>query len=199
MSALESGIVIAAGYLLGSVPFAFLLARSWGGVDVRRTGSGNVGAANVFRSTSIRVALVVMALDAAKGAAAVLVAQGAGGGDRARAAAGCAALVGHIYPVWLGFRGGKGVAPAFGVFALLAPPAAALALLGFVGTVWATRYVSLGSIAATLLLPPLAYLTLAPPATVMGAMIAAALVLYRHKSNVARLHDGTERRIGQRA
>jgi acyl phosphate:glycerol-3-phosphate acyltransferase len=199
VSVLDAWLLVVAGYLLGSIPFAYLLARNWGGVDVRRSGSGNVGAANVFRTTSISLALAVMALDAAKGSAAVLVAQGAGGGDGARAAAGCAALLGHIYPVWLGFKGGKGVAPAFGVFSILAPAATGLALMVFVGTVWVTRYVSLGSIAATLLLPPLAYMTLAPPSIVTGALLAAALVLYRHRSNLARLHHGTERRIGQRA
>jgi glycerol-3-phosphate acyltransferase PlsY len=167
------GWSILAGYLAGSVPFAFLLARR-AGIDVRRAGSGNVGAANVMRTTGIGRAIAVMALDVAKGAAAV---------------------VGHIYPVWLRFHGGKGIAVAAGVFAVLTPIATAIAVALFVITVWVTRYISLGSVAATLALPPVAWLTGAPGAVVGAAAGTAGLIVFRHRANLRRLRRGTERRI----
>ena len=186
---------IIAGYLAGSVPFAFLLA-SRRGVDVRVAGSGNVGAANVLRTTGTGRAIAVVALDIAKGAAAVIVVQLAQGNPLPAALAGAAAIVGHIYPVWLRFHGGKGVAVAAGVFSVLTPVATAIALSLFVITVWLTRYVSLGSIAATVALPPAAWWSGAPPAVVIAATAAGALILFRHRTNLARLRAGTERKMG---
>jgi glycerol-3-phosphate acyltransferase PlsY len=183
------------GYLAGSVPFAYLLARR-AGVDVRIVGSGNVGAANVMRTVGISRAVAVMALDAAKGAAAVALASLAPGGVPG-AVTGAAAVVGHVYPVWLRFHGGKGVAVAAGVFAVLTPIATAVAAALFVATVWATRYVSLGSIAATLALPPVAWLSGAPNVVVGTAAGIGALILFRHRGNVSCLRAGTERRIGR--
>jgi glycerol-3-phosphate acyltransferase PlsY len=185
------------GYLAGSVPFAFLLARR-AGIDVRAVGSGNVGAANVMRATGTGRAVAVMALDVAKGAAAVAIAQVATGGAVLASLTGAAAIVGHIYPVWLRFHGGKGVAVAAGVFALLAPLATAAAALLFVLIVWATRYVSLGSVAATIALPPAAWLAGAPAAVVSAASGSAVLILFRHRANLRRLRAGTERRFGAR-
>jgi acyl phosphate:glycerol-3-phosphate acyltransferase len=184
------------GYLAGSVPFAYLLARR-AGIDVRVAGSGNVGAANVMRTTGTGRAIAVMSLDVAKGAAAVALAQLTSGGAALVAATGAAAVVGHIYPVWLRFHGGKGVAVAAGVFAVLAPLATAFAVMLFVLTVWLTRYVSLGSIAATLALPPAAWLAGAPAAVVSAASGSAALILFRHRANFRRLRAGTERRMGR--
>src|SRR5215212_8865729 len=146
-------LLLLLGYLAGSVPFAFLLARR-AGIDVRVAGSGNVGAANVCRTTGAWRGVTVMALDAAKGAAAVSVVYLAAGGASLAALTGAAAVVGHIYPVWLRFRGGKGVAVAAGVFGILSPAATGLAAALFVVIVWMTRYVSLGSMAATIVLPP---------------------------------------------
>ncbi len=186
------------GYFAGSVPFAFLLARR-AGIDVRVAGSGNVGAANVLRTTGAWPAVAVMALDVAKGAAAVLIVNLAAGGASIAALTGAAAIVGHIYPVWLKFHGGKGVAVAAGVFSVLAPIATAIAALLFLLTVWLTRYVSLGSIAATLALPPVAWWAGAPRAVVLAAAGAAALILFRHRANLRRLQLGTERRMGSRA
>ena len=143
------------GYLAGSVPFAFLLARR-AGIDVRVAGSGNVGATNVLRTTGTGRAVTVMLLDVAKGAAAVLIVNLAAGGASIAALTGAAAIVGHIYPVWLRFHGGKGVAVAAGVFSILAPIATGIAAGLFLLIVLLTRYVSLGSIAATLALPPVA-------------------------------------------
>ena len=190
-------LAVILGYLAGSVPFAFLLARR-AGIDVRVVGSGNVGAANVMRTTGTGRAIVVMALDVAKGAVAVLLANLASGGAALAALTGAAAVVGHIYPVWLRFHGGKGVAVAAGVFAVLSPIATGVAALLFLITVWTTRYVSLGSVAATVALPPTAWLTGAPAAVVGTAWGTAALIVFRHRSNLRRLRDGTERRLGSR-
>ena len=186
---------ILAGYLAGSVPFAFLLARRRG-VDVRVAGSGNVGAANVMRTTGTGRAAAVVALDIAKGAAAVIAVRLADGDALVAALAGAAAIVGHIYPVWLRFHGGKGVAVAAGVFSVLTPVATAIAVSLFVVTVWLTRYVSLGSIAATVALPPVAWWSGAPPAIVFAATGTGALILFRHRANLVRLRAGTERKMG---
>jgi len=186
------------GYFAGSVPFAFLLGRR-AGIDVRLAGSGNVGAANVLRTTGAWRAVAVMALDVAKGAAAVLIVHVAAGGASAPALAGAAAVVGHIYPVWLRFHGGKGVAVAAGVFSMLSPLATAVAASLFLAVVWATRYVSLASIAATLALPPIAWWAGAPPAVIGAAAGTGSLILFRHRANLRRLRLGTERRVGARA
>ena len=186
------------GYLTGSVPFAFLLARR-AGIDVRFAGSGNVGAANVLRTAGAWRGVIVMALDVAKGVAAVAIAYVMSGSAALASISGAAAVVGHIYPVWLRFHGGKGVAVAAGVFTMLSPAATGIAAVLFLITVWLTRYVSLGSIAATLALPPAAWLTGEPRAVVLAAAGSAALILFRHRSNWRRLRSGTERRVGVRA
>jgi glycerol-3-phosphate acyltransferase PlsY len=185
------------GYLAGSVPFAFLLARR-AGIDVRIAGSGNVGAANVLRTTGAWRGVVVMALDVGKGAAAVLIVHLAAGGASLAALTGAAAIVGHIYPVWLRFHGGKGVAVAAGVFSVLAPIATCVAAALFLVTVGITRYVSLGSIAATLALPPVAWWAGEPRAVVLAASGTGALILFRHRANLRRLRSGTERKMGAR-
>ena len=185
------------GYALGSVPFAFLVARR-AGIDVRVAGSGNVGAANVLRTTRTPLGLAVMALDISKGAATVLLAHAGAGTMGSMAAAGAAAVVGHIYPVWLRFHGGKGVAVAAGVFAVLAPAAALAAASVFLVTVWSTRLISLGSAAATLTLPAAAWLSGSPPVVITAAACIGALILFRHRANLRRVLHGTERRMGQR-
>jgi len=183
------------GYAIGSVPFAFLLARREG-IDVRVAGSGNVGAANVVRTSGLPLGVTVMALDITKGAATVLAAYVAAGSVPSMAAAGVAAVVGHVYPVWLRFHGGKGVAVAAGAFAILAPFATVAATLVFFAAVAATRVVSLGSVAATLTLPPAAWLAGAPRSVLVAATGIAALILFRHRANVRRIAHGTERRFG---
>jgi glycerol-3-phosphate acyltransferase PlsY len=184
------------GYAVGSVPFAYLLARR-AGIDVRVAGSGNVGAANVLRTSGTPLGLTVMVLDIGKGAATVLAAYAGTGSGISTAAAGAAAVVGHIYPVWLRFHGGKGVAVAAGVFSVLAPLATLLAAGVFLASVWLTRVVSLGSVAATVTLPSVAWLTGAPPAVISAAAGTAALILFRHRANVRRIARGTERRMGE--
>ena len=190
-------VAVLLGYLAGSVPFAFLLARR-AGVDVRVAGSGNVGAANVFRTTGPWRGVVVMVLDVAKGAAAVGLAHLTSSGPALPAVSGAAAVVGHIYPVWLRFHGGKGIAVAAGAFGVLAPAATAMAAGLFLAVVWTTRYISLGSMAATMALPPIAWLTGAPIGVVGAAAGTAALILFRHRGNLQRLRAGTERRMGRR-
>jgi glycerol-3-phosphate acyltransferase PlsY len=190
---------VSCGYLVGSIPFAWLLARRLGGVDIRVIGSGNVGAANAYRAIGPRVAAVVVALDLAKGACAVLIASRAGQSSGVQAASGVAAVMGHAFPVWLGFRGGKGVATSCGVFCVLAPAATVLAGVVFILTVWWTRYVSLGSLGAAVVLPPLAYYLAAPAAVVAAAVVCAAIILERHRSNLVRLQRGTERRLIHRS
>ncbi|MBI4476438.1 MAG: glycerol-3-phosphate 1-O-acyltransferase PlsY [Acidobacteria bacterium] len=184
------------GYLIGSIPFALLLPRHAAGVDVRRVGSGNPGAANVLRSAGARLGVSVLALDAAKGISAVLLAGRLGADLGTASAAGFASIVGHVFPVWLRFRGGKGVATTCGVFAILAPVATAAAAAVFVLTIWITRYISLGSLVASLTLAPLAYWTHAAPPAVVAAVAASILIVHRHRENVRRLKTGTERRFG---
>jgi glycerol-3-phosphate acyltransferase PlsY len=139
----------------------------------------------------------VLVLDAAKGSCAVMIAERLAVGHAMHMAAGLASIAGHVYPVWLGFRGGKGVATTAGVFAVLAPVALAIAGLVFVVAVWVTRYVSVGSVAAATTLA-VAGLAQAPRIIAIGAILAALLVVERHRGNVARLMAGTERRIGER-
>ena len=191
--------VLVVGYLLGSIPFAYLLARRHRGIDLRQAGSGNVGAANLLRTTTKKIGISAMALDMGKGIASVLVARQIDPGSAGPAVAGVAAVLGHMYPVWLGFRGGKGVATTCGVFSILAPQATAIASLLFIASVWWTRYISLGSVVASAMLGPLAYLTGASGITVIGAFMVAAIVIHRHRSNLGRVFAGIEPRIGQRA
>lgn len=186
------------GYLAGSVPFAFLLARRRG-IDVRVAGSGNVGAANVLRTTGPWRGVIVMSLDVAKGVGAVAIAHLLSGGTALIALTGAAAIVGHVYPVWLRFHGGKGVAVAAGVFTMLSPGATAAAAGLFLLIAWATRYVSLASIAATVALPPTAWILGSPLSVVLVAAGTSGLILFRHRANWRRLRSGTERRMGTRA
>jgi len=190
---------ILAAYLIGSIPFALILSRLWGRADVRRVGSGNLGAANVMRASGVTAGLLVALLDMTKGAASVWLAERVGAGAALPAAAGFAAIVGHIYPVWLRFRGGKGVATACGVFTILTPLAIAPALAIFAAVVWLTKYVSLGSLLASIALPALAYALGSPAPAVLAALGASAIIVFRHRSNVLRLRTRTERRLGERA
>ena len=191
-------LVVLLGYVIGSVPFALVLARRWGGPDLRTIGSGNLGAANVFRVSGVMPGILVAALDITKGALSVMIARYVSDEAAAPAAAGLAAIVGHIYPLWIRFRGGKGVATACGVFSVLTPSAMLPALSIFALTVWLTKYVSLGSVLATLALPPIAYITGSPAPAVVAAFAAATLITFRHRSNLTRLHLGQERRFGVR-
>jgi glycerol-3-phosphate acyltransferase PlsY len=191
-------IIVVAGYLLGSIPFALLAARRWGGTDLRRVGSGNLGATNVMRASGLRAGALVAALDMAKGAASVLLAQRLTSSDTGPAMAAVAAVVGHVYPVWLRCRGGKGVATAFGAFSMLTPAAAVPALGIFVAAASLTKYISLGSLLAAVALPPLVYAAGGAAPAVIAAFAASVLIVFRHRSNLDRLRAGTERRLGAR-
>ncbi|MDO8681784.1 MAG: glycerol-3-phosphate 1-O-acyltransferase PlsY [Acidobacteriota bacterium] len=182
---------IVLGYAIGSLPIGFLVAQNTRGIDLRRAGSGNVGAANVYRTSGLGMAIAVMIADMAKGAAAVVIA----GGGAGAVAAGVAAVVGHVYPVWLGFHGGKGVATASGVFGVLSPWPTAIAAAAFGLTVARTRYVSLGSVVATVMLPVAGWLMPGLRAVDIAATVVAMLILFRHRGNIARLWSRTERAL----
>lgn len=194
---MEAVIAVSVGYVAGSIPFAYLLTRGHG-IDLRRVGSGNVGASNVLRTSGVPAALAAMCLDALKGSAAVLAAQSFGSAPATIVAAGVASVIGHVYPVWLGFRGGKGVATAAGAFAMLAPAAVAIAVLVFLAAVLATRYVSAGSLAASVTLAAATPASGASTPVIAGAAVTALLIVLRHRANLQRLATGTERRLGQR-
>jgi glycerol-3-phosphate acyltransferase PlsY len=191
-------LVIVLAYVIGSVPFSLLLARRWGASDLRRVGSGNLGAANVLRSSGVAAGVVAAALDMSKGALSVALARHLTDQPAGPAVAGLAAIVGHVYPVWLRFRGGKGVATACGVFSVLTPLAVAPALTIFVVTVWVTKYISLGSVLASVALPPIAYAYGSPASAIATALAACVLIVFRHRSNLVRLQTGRERRLGAR-
>src|SRR6266478_855242 len=190
-----------AAYLLGSIPFGLLLAKLFGGGDVRKAGSGNIGATNVARVVGPLAGVLTLTFDTAKGTAAVWLA----GRFTSESAtwmmvAAFAVLLGHCFPVWLKFKGGKGVATALGVFLGLCPLAAVSALLLFILCVAYWRYVSLGSVAAAAAMPLLIYFLWAPRyappiVAIVGTLAIAGLVIYKHDSNLQRLVDGTEPRF----
>jgi glycerol-3-phosphate acyltransferase PlsY len=190
-------IVLLAAYLLGSIPFSYLVGRMKG-VDVRRTGSGNVGASNVLRSAGFIAGLVALALDVLKGMLAVGLAQALNSDGMLPALAAMMAVTGHVFPVWLGFRGGKGVAVGAGAFGMLSP----LPLLGavciFVLLAWLTRYISVGSIGAAVALPMLMFLNGVTPQSTLVTAVTAFLIVAKHSSNVVRLFRGIENKIGAR-
>jgi glycerol-3-phosphate acyltransferase PlsY len=191
-------VVLLAAYLLGSVPFGIFIAKLFGGADVRRSGSGNIGATNVARVVGPLAGILTLLLDAAKGFFAVwLAAQWMHGEAHAMVLAGLFAMVGHCFPIWLRFRGGKGVATAAGVFLALCPTAMLAAFILFLLVVGFWHYVSLASIAAAAALPLLIYLLwaphFAPPRSVtLVSLIIATLVIYQHRGNISRLARGEE-------
>ena len=200
-------ISIPLAYLLGSIPFGYLLVRIFRKQDIRATGSGNIGATNVARSGAKGLGILTLILDALKGFVAVVLAQhiaapyGFPQAYDIAVAAALAAVLGHCFPVWLGFRGGKGVATALGVFFALVPLTTVLYLLAvFLVIVLITRYVSLASIVAAALFPLFA-LPHAPaktPILVAGYILIPLIVIAKHHQNIRRLLSGTENRFGSR-
>jgi glycerol-3-phosphate acyltransferase PlsY len=187
--------IVAVAYVVGSIPFAFLLSLRRG-IDLRRVGSGNVGASNVLRVSGTGRAVAALVLDGVKGALVVVVASRFTGGVMPMVV-GLASIAGHVFPVWLGFRGGKGVATSAGVFAVLAPSSLGVAAGAFLATVWATRYISVGSLVGAVVLVVAVALSESVELSLV-ATTAMAVIAYRHRDNVARLRAGTERRIGLR-
>jgi glycerol-3-phosphate acyltransferase PlsY len=187
-------------YLLGSIPFGYLIVRWQRGIDIRATGSGSIGATNVMRKLGIMGFVATFILDAGKGLLAVLLASKLTLGNPTWvAAAACAAVLGHCFPVWLRFRGGKGVATGVGVFIAIAPWQVVLVLGIFAAVVAIWRYISLGSIVATAAFPVLVHLMKHPPIqVVLGAAGAAIIIIARHHANIVRLLRGTENKLGQK-
>jgi glycerol-3-phosphate acyltransferase PlsY len=197
VSFLWSAVALAiAGYLLGSVPFGFLVAHAVRGVDVRTAGSGNTGATNVARVVGVGPGLLVLVLDAAKGALAVLLARAVlPGAPQVQALAGLLAVIGHVAPLWLGFRGGKGVATALGVLVVLVPLAAVAAVVAYAMAFALSRISSVGSLCAGA--AALAASALWPGTRLAIGLTAAlyALILFTHRGNIGRLLRHSERRL----
>ena len=192
-------LLLAIGYLLGSTPSGYLAGRWLKGIDLRDCGSGSTGATNVLRNVGKGPALVVFLIDVGKGALAVLLAKTFGLSDWLQVLAGLAALAGHIWPVWLGWKGGKAVATGFGMFLGLAWPVG-LACFGlFMAVISIFRIVSLSSVVAAIGLPLLMVVSGGSSAYVVVSLVASLMVLWRHRSNIERLIAGTEPKIGQKA
>ncbi len=184
------------GYSIGSIPFSFLVARWFGVKDVRTVGSGNVGATNVMRSAGKVPGVLALILDGLKGAATVWIAGAFSTSEFLICLAGLSAVIGHLFPVWLGFRGGKGVATGAGLFIPLAPSALGVAVLVFVLVLGAARQVSLASILASLTLPIATHFLDASTAVSVTALIAALMVVAKHRANISRLMKGVEPKLG---
>ena len=190
--------MLVGAYLLGSIPFAWLLVRWAGRGDVRRVGSGNVGATNALRAAGWKVALPIALLDVGKGVAAVLLMRAVAPNPDWVAAAGLAAVVGHCFPVWLGFSGGKGVATAAGVFFTLAWPPMLIVLAVWVAVLAFVRFVSLASVLAAAAFPVAFYVLTRPGVLVETcAVLTTAVVIWRHRANLGRLARGEEPRLGE--
>lgn len=189
-------LALAFGYLLGSIPFGLLLTRAAGLGDVRSIGSGNIGATNVLRTGNKGLAAATLLLDALKGTAAVLLA-GWYAGPLAAMAAGLGAFLGHLYPVWLNFRGGKGVATYLGILLGLSWKGFLLFALVWLGAAFASRYSSFAALTAAVLVPVGLYF-LAGPAVAILFTVMSVLIFYKHWANIQRLMAGTESRIGSK-
>lgn len=184
------------GYLAGSIPFGIIVTKLGGGVDPRTIGSGNIGATNVLRSGNRKLAALTLLGDALKGTAAVI----AGwflGGEGTALAAGLGAFLGHLFPIWLGFRGGKGVATYLGVALALSPLAALAFAASWLGTAWATRYSSLAALVATLATPLVLWFAGHGRIALVMALMTGLLWLM-HSENIGRLIARTEGKIGQK-
>ena len=185
---------IGVGYLLGSIPFGLLLTKAVG-INIREVGSGNIGTTNVLRTGNKGLAAATLLLDAGKGAVAVLLGQHFGGVE-AGILAGVAAFLGHCFPIWLGFKGGKGVATLLGVTLAAVPLAGVIALVAWVLGALTTRYSSVGGLASALA-APVAAVALGKPHSAIALAVMTAILTWKHRDNIARLRAGTESRIGQ--
>lgn len=206
MLMIGGGLLAALAYLLGSIPFGLVLTRLFTSIDIRRTGSGNIGATNVRRMAGNRLGFLTLLGDVLKGALPVLLAivllWGEQPRESARAVAACAAVAaftGHLYPLYLGFRtGGKGVATALGGCLVLSPPAVLVALAVFIAAVKISRRASVGSLAAAAALAPAVWLTTGSPAYLAGTLFMAVFIFARHRDNLKRLMAGTEPTIDKK-
>jgi len=187
-------ILLAGGYLLGSIPTGLLLAKA-AGVDIRATGSGNIGATNVYRTLGRSVGIATLVGDCLKGLLPVLAAKYLGVTDLWVALTGLFAFLGHVYTIFLGFKGGKGVATALGVFLGISPLSVLIALGIFIAVVVSSRYISLGSITAAAAMPPVVAFLDGRPPLVAVTVVIALLVIWKHRENIQRLRSGTENRF----
>jgi glycerol-3-phosphate acyltransferase PlsY len=194
-------ISIPLAYLLGSIPFGYLLVKIFRKQDIRATGSGNIGATNVARSGAKGLGIATLLLDLGKAFLAVKIAQhlAPGNYDLAVTAA-VAAILGHVFPIWLGFRGGKGVASALGVFLALSWPSGLIVFAVFLVIFFLTHYVSLASIIGSALLPPVAlyFIHQRTPIVIAGLIFIPLLIIVKHHANIRRLLAGTESRFGKK-
>ena len=189
-------LLICAAYLIGAIPTGVILTRLVGGEDIRKAGSGNIGATNVYRVAGRKLGLITLLGDCLKGVVPVLVAQqwfGLTGNGLAAVA--IAAFIGHCFPVYLRFKGGKGVATALGIFLVLSPLAVLGALLVFIVVLWKWRFISLASISAAAIIPLLVILVSHSVPLFIATLVIAAIVIWRHRGNIERLRAGTENRF----
>ncbi|MGO8801104.1 MAG: glycerol-3-phosphate 1-O-acyltransferase PlsY [Roseiarcus sp.] len=194
----EDWLGLALGYLCGSIPFGLLLTRAAGTADLRSIGSGNIGATNVLRTGRKDLAAATLLLDALKGAAAVLIARALLGADAAFAAA-LGAFLGHLYPVWIGFRGGKGVATFLGCLIAVDWRAALVFAAAWLAVAALTRFSSASALAASALSPLALWSWLGRPQAALVFTLLAALLWFKHRANIGRLLRGRETRIGERS
>jgi acyl phosphate:glycerol-3-phosphate acyltransferase len=188
-------ILVVCSYLIGSIPTGLLLAKAFGGVDIRSAGSGNIGATNVYRTMGRKVGLLTLLGDCMKGVIPVVAAKSLGLPVAWVALVGLFAFLGHVYTIFLGFKGGKGVATALGVFLAASPWAVLVVLVIFSLVLYKWRYVSLASITAAALMPSLVALLYKQPAMVGMTLVIAALVIFKHRENIQRLKAGTENKF----
>jgi len=191
-------LVVLLCYILGSIPFSYIFSRVLGGVDIRAKGTGNVGATNVLRTLGIKIAVASLLGDLLKGVAAAWLGLHFGGQGLAAICA-TMAVVGHCWPIFLRFRGGKGVATSCGILMVLMPVIGLIASATFVIVIAISRYVSLGSICTAAILPVVVLLTNQPWPYIVMTFVLAAMVLFRHRANIERLRQGTEKKINEKA
>lgn len=192
---MEKIIVVIISYLLGSVPFAYIMIRLFKGIDIRKVGSGNVGSTNALRTAGKRVALATLLGDLLKGLAAAWIGLQTSG-EMLAAVCVLAAVIGHCWPVFIGFKGGKGMATTAGAILLLMPKVFLFLAIIFVLIVFFSRYVSLASVSVAVLLPLTALFLSQPGSYLLVSVILTVLVIYRHRENIERLRNGNERKIG---
>jgi len=195
MTTLYFILLLIVAYLVGAIPTGIVLTRLIGAEDVRKSGSGNIGATNVYRVAGRSVGVATLLGDIIKGVVPVIVAMQMHGSPVQVASVASVAFLGHCYPVYLGFRGGKGVATALGIFMVLSPIGVAIASALFVVVVWKSRYISLGSICAAASIPFLVFAFERQLPVTLASVLIAGMVIWRHRGNIQRLINGSENRF----
>lgn len=197
MPGLQDLSLVFGAYLIGSIPFGLLVSQVVGQVDIRQYGSGNIGTANVLRTVGKKAAALTLLGDLLKGFLPTLASLLLGGSELLVAGVGMATVVGHNWPIYLRFSGGKGVATTFGALLAMTPLPALLGLLVWCGVLLLSRYTSLAAMVASVCIPPVAYFSIGPGPYFTFSVLAALLIFIRHRDNIKRLSAGTEHRVGQ--